>query len=341
MAQGSQKKVKVGIAMAAYRTADTIGAALDAILSQTLPPARVVVAIDGPDPDTEQVVRAYGPEVECLVLPRNTGGPGGPRNAAVSHLRKTGDVDAYCFLDADDVPYPHFLEVAVGLMIRHPACPIIYTGFDLWHPPEAIPTSGEPNGMVHEWTLDDYLEESGRKLLGFALIRSDRCLKIRGSGLPFDPELSRNQDYDLTVRLLAESPAVATDWHGGAYRIHPSSHSASGVHAWLSRLIATESLARDFRATDRRDLLGRIDRASGTALRRAARHLWIRRESGDRLMAIRLLLDDVRERRDFRSLAVLFTLGLGIDFKAAGLSSDDQRLLDTAEPVATTGGSTG
>ena len=58
-------------------------------------------------------------------------------------------------------------------------------------------------------------------------------------------------------------------------------------------------------------------------------------------MAIRLLLDDVRERRDFRSLAVLFTLGLGIDFKAAGLSSDDQRLLDTAEPVATTGGSTG
>ena len=43
-------KPTVGIAMAAYRAADTIGATLEALLAQSMPPARIVVAIDGPAP---------------------------------------------------------------------------------------------------------------------------------------------------------------------------------------------------------------------------------------------------------------------------------------------------
>ena len=322
----------IGIAMAAYQAADTIGATLRAILAQSRPPARTVVVIDGPDPDTEEVVRAFGPEIECLVLPQNTGGPGGPRNAAVTHLRASGDVDAYCFFDADDIPYPRFLEVATDLMIRHPECPIIYTGFDFWHPPEDPPTPEGSMGSVHPWTLEDYLEHSGLKLLSFSLIRSDSCRTVRASGLPFDPELRRNQDYDLTVRLLAEAPAMATDWRGAAYRILSTSHSASGVDAWLSRLLATESLGRYFNASDRRELVAMMDRSAGSALRRAARHLWVRGNAGDRRMALRLLLDDVVKRRDPRSMAVLLTLGLGVDVKAARMSARDHRKIGRSKP---------
>lgn len=321
-------KSTVGVAMAAYRAADTIGATLQALRDQTTPPDRVVVAIDGPDPDTEAVVRDFAPEVECLVLPSNTGGPGGPRNAAVTHLRNTGDVDAYCFLDADDIPYPRFIEVAVKIMELHPECPIAYTGFDFWHPPDPVPRAVDSMGDVHPWTLEDYLERSGEKLLSFALVRSNKCGNVRTSGLPFDPELSRNQDYDLTVRLLAESPGVSTTWRGAAYRIHPTSHSSSGVHAWLSRLLATESLERHFQASGRWQLVEKMDRQSGSALRRAARHLWCRRDPGDRRMAFRLLLDDVQQRRDPRSLAVMATLALGIDLKASRMSSVDHRQVD-------------
>lgn len=322
----------IGIAMAAYQAADTIGATLRAILAQSRPPARTVVVIDGPDPETEEVVRAFGPEIECLVLPHNTGGPGGPRNAAVTHLRASGDVDAYCFFDADDIPYPRFLEVATDLMVRHPECPIIYTGFDFWHPPEDLPTPEEAMGSVHPWTLEDYLEYSGAKLLSFSVIRSEACRTVRASGLPFDPELRRNQDYDLTVRLLADAAAVATDWRGAAYRIMSTSHSASGVDAWLSRLLATESLGRYFCAADRRELVSMVDRAAGSALRRAARHLWIRGNAGDRRAASRLLLDDVTKRRDPRSMAVLLTLGLGVDAKAARMSAGDHRQINSGKP---------
>ena len=323
-------KPTVGVAMAAYRAADTIGATLEALLAQSMPPARIVIAIDGPDPDTEAVVRSFEPEVECIVLPENTGGPGGPRNVAVTHIRKTGDVDAYCFLDADDIPYPRFLEVGIELLALHPDCPIIYLGFDLWYPGEAIPIPDESVGTVAPWMLDDYLERSGEKLLSFALIPSETCRHVRATGLPFDPNLRRNQDYDLTVRLLADSPALATSWRGAAYRIYPTSHSSSGVHAWLSRLLATELLGRDFRASGRFELAAKVDRAAGSALRRAARHLWIRRDPGDRWMAMRLLFDDILQRKDLRSLAVVITLGSGIDTKAARMSSSDHRKLDGA-----------
>ena len=332
MTEADRSKPTVGVAMAAYRAADTIAATLQALLEQSLPPDRIVVAIDGPDPGTEAVVRTFAPEVECLVLPRNTGGPGGPRNAAVTHLRRTGDVDAYCFLDADDVPYRRFIEVAADLMSLHPECPIVYTGFDLWHPPEAIPTSQDSPGTIRPWTLEDYLEKSGENLLSFALVRSDRCRSVRASGLPFDPELSRNQDYDFTVRLLADSAGLSTTWRGAAYRIYSTSHSASGVHAWLSRLLATESLGRYFRASDRMELAARLDRAAGSALRRAVRHLWIRDDPGDRSTAMRLLLDDVVQRRDWRSVAVAITLALGIDAKAARMSSSDHRKLEPTRP---------
>ena len=321
----------IGIAMAAYQAADTIGATLRAILAQSRPPARAVVVIDGADPDTEEVVRAFAPEIEYLVLPHNTGGPGGPRNAAVTHLRASGDVDAYCFFDADDIPYPRFLEVATDLMVRHPECPIIYTGFDFWHPPEDLPTPEAAVEGVHPWTLEDYLERSGEELLGFALVRSEACRTVRASGLPFDPELRRNQDYDLTVRLLADASAVATDWRGAAYRILSTSHSASGVDAWLSRLLATESLGRHFRGSDRRELVAMMDRSAGSALRRAARHLWIRGNAGDRRVALRLLLDDVVKRRDPRSMAVLLTLGLGVDVKAARMSVGDHRRIGSVK----------
>ena len=328
MMEIERSKPTVGVAMAAHRAADTIGKTLQALLDQTVPPNRIVVAIDGPDPDTEAVVRTFEPEVECIVMPVNTGGPGGPRNVAVRHIQNTGDVDAYCFMDADDIPYPKFLEVGVELMALHPECPIIYLGFDLWHPPEPIPSPDDSVGTVHSWTLDDYLERSGSELLGFALIRSEKCRNARSSGVPFDPALTRNQDYDLTVRLLADSPAVATTWRGAAYRIYPTSHSSSGVHAWLSRLLATELLGRDFRASGRWELVAKVDRAAGSALRRAARHLWIRHTQGDRWMAMRLLFDDILQRKDLRSLAVMITLGLGIDRKAARMSSRDHRQLD-------------
>lgn len=315
----------VGVVIAAFRAADTIAMTLRALRSQSLPPVRIVVAIDGPDPETEAAVRAFEPAVECIVLPRNTGGPGGPRNAAVSHLQATGDVDFYCIFDADDVPHPRFIEVAVEALSRHPECPIVFTGFDFWHPPDPVPTPDDSSGSFHAWTLDDYLERPGRYLLGFSLVRSAACRDIRADGRLFDAELRRNQDFDLVVRMLADSPAVATTWRGAAYRIHATSHSASGVDAWSSRLLATESLRRDFQAAGRGDLARVMDRMAGSALRRTARHLWVRDAIGDRRAATRLLLDDILQRRDFRSLAVMMTLAFGVDAKAAGMSSEDHR----------------
>lgn len=57
-----------------------------------------------------------------------------------------------------------------------------------------------------------------------------------------------------------------------------------------------------------------------------------RGDTGDRFAASRLLLDDVTNRRDPRSMAVLLALGLGLERKAARMSARDHRQIAPGMP---------
>lgn len=70
--------------------------ALDSIRRQTLEDREIVVVVNGPDPETEQVLCALGPEVRTTVLDDNYG-VGGGRNAGIALAR--GEI--LFFLDDD------------------------------------------------------------------------------------------------------------------------------------------------------------------------------------------------------------------------------------------------
>ena len=175
--------------------------------------------------------------------------------------------------------------------------------------------------QVESFELDDYLGATGDCLMGFAVLPIRSCRGIRESGLPFDPEVRCNEDYEAFVRLLVDRPAIRCPWRSGAYRIHESGHSSDGVRAWLSRLVAVETLIREgvaFEPDLRHAMLG-------GAIRQAARHLWARDESGDRATAARLLSDDTFGRRDAKSLLQLLGCVTGLDSRTRRSPQGDQR----------------
>lgn len=86
--------------------------AVASALDQTLPPAEIVVAMDGSTDDTEAVVtRRFGPRVR--VVSQEWRGPAATRNLGIRAARH----DIIAFLDSDDVWVPEKLEIQLPTLI--------------------------------------------------------------------------------------------------------------------------------------------------------------------------------------------------------------------------------
>lgn len=316
MKVSSGHKLSIGVVIPAYRNGSTIGETLDAVAAQTRPAESVMVVVDGPDPETESVVRAHGSKVDLFVLPSNTGGPATPRNAGLVRLLQEHAVDAVWFLDADDLPDPRFLAGMSGIMAGRPEVDLVGARFTKWRCGEERP-SGDPcdptDAVVGSIDLDSYLGSTGSLLPSFTLVRTRALRSLRDSGLPFDPDFPNNQDYEMFIRMLDQRPGVRLEWSGGGYRLHPAGISAAGARAWLCRMTVDKDLRDWFDRSGRRAMAARFATASSAALRTAARHLWRRNRIGDRAFAIRLLASDVVEERSLKSLLLMALMPFGLD----------------------------
>ncbi len=95
--------------------------ALDSIRCQTLKDREVVVVVNGPDPETEQVLCALGPEVRTTVLDDNYG-VGGGRNAGIALARG----EFLFFLDDDaELLDPDAAERALEHFERDPDVSVV------------------------------------------------------------------------------------------------------------------------------------------------------------------------------------------------------------------------
>ena len=306
---------------------------LDAVKDQIAQPRVVILVIDGPDPDIEAVARNHASELEILVLPRNTGGPATPRNEGAAFLVAKHDVDAIWFLDADDIPHPRFLEVVSQAMEKNPEADLVCTGFSLWQQNTERPSLDDKaldEGDSMTIDLDWYLGQTGSMLPSFTVVRTRSFSSIRQSGAPFEPAYRNNQDYDMFVRILHLQRGIRIDWQGGDYRLHPEAISAQGSEAWMCRASVNRDLKDWFQEQGADELAKRMVMDEGSAIRKAARHLWRRARPGDRHTAIRLLVEDIQEHRTIHSLVLLLLMPLGLDAKARRIPQDG----DTRQAVA-------
>src|SRR6478735_3814841 len=111
---GTLAKNDVTVVIPMYNAAATIQRALDSVLAQTTPPARIVVVDDcSTDDSAEAVRRMYATTVELVATPVN-GGIAVARNRGA----REATTEWLAFLDADDWWQPPFLERTLAAIDR-------------------------------------------------------------------------------------------------------------------------------------------------------------------------------------------------------------------------------
>lgn len=116
----SDPKPLVSIVVPAYNRADTIGATLDSITSQTGWPFEIIVIDDGSSDDTAAIARRHGPQARVIVQPNQR------RSAARNNGAKVANGEFLYFFDSDDLMEPGAIARLAGCLASHPDAAVAY-----------------------------------------------------------------------------------------------------------------------------------------------------------------------------------------------------------------------
>jgi teichuronic acid biosynthesis glycosyltransferase TuaG len=216
----------VTVIVPAFNSAAWLTQTLDAIRAQSFENWEAIVADDASTDDTPRIVQAYcelDARFRYLRMPANTGGPAGPRNAALAQA--TTHWVAFC--DADDLWHPRKLALQLEVASSR-ASDLVCSAIQDFK--ESAPDTGSladghgkalPSSRVGLWRL------LGKNVIPGSTVLCRRDAIADAGGFDTSPQLVAVEDYDLWIRLL-ERGAVATkiDTPLVAYRRLPGSLSS-------------------------------------------------------------------------------------------------------------------
>lgn len=236
----------VTVIIPAYRAAQTIGRAIDSLLSQTRPPQEILVIDDGSPEDLASALTAYGERVRLHRQPN--GGAASARNRGIELA--TGELIA--FLDADDYWEPHKLEHQLALLARHPEVGLVASHSYQEPPGQPRYTYSVLPSRYHDRVLSgrgaETVEVARRIWTSTVVVRRSVLGELR-----FDTSLVTAEDVDLWIRLVLTAPV---------YLI--SEPLATGV-------LTAGSLSRSDVSADARNMIAVIHRHAGVLGRAGVR----------------------------------------------------------------------
>ena len=214
-----------------HGAAPYLGAALDALLSQSAPLDQIVVVDDGsPEPlvlDARHAGRC------TLVRREDRGGPAAAREAGLA----ASEADLVAFADADDRWLPGKLAAQLEALAAHPEAALCF-GRAVIVGPDGTPT-GEaweelPAGVHEPGALGPLLYERNPIPASSVVMRRDALVAAGGFAAP----AALGSDWDLWLRLLRRGERFVYEPRAAIeYRRH-----AGGVTADVA-LLAESSLA--------------------------------------------------------------------------------------------------
>lgn len=179
----------VTVVIAHYNSTRTIGETISSVLTQTTPPAEIVVVDDGSSPaERTRLMELLPPAVRLVDTPRNIG-VGGARQVGTDAASRPW----LAYLDADDAWLPTKLERQLDFVDQHPELDGAHCGTIVWR-----------NGV----DTDRYVSKPSRLTLGGVcrmdnilasafLIRRDALLHVGG----WSSQRLTLDDWDLCFRM--------------------------------------------------------------------------------------------------------------------------------------------
>jgi hypothetical protein len=224
------------IVIAAWNAAHLVGEAVASALTQTLPPAEVIVCDDESEDDIAGALRPFGDRVRLIRI--SHGGEGAAKNAAV----RAASAEFVAILDADDVYLPGRLEALSGLVGSRPELDVVTTNAYLELDGDTIGTY-YPVVSTFGFPDDDQalgIIEDSSAIFGAAGVRRERLLAAGG----FAVDMRTAADWELWLRLaLGGSRFGLVDEPLAAYRLQPGSLTADKATEWRGCVDALERVS--------------------------------------------------------------------------------------------------
>lgn len=224
----------VSVVVPVYNNRTTVADAVRSVFAQTAVPAEVLVVDDGStDGSAEVVEQEFGGRV--LVIRQPNGGPSRARNTGIDAASQP----LVAFLDADDVWHPRKLEVQYAVLTRDGDVGVVAA--DWVRRPEEWP--GPPSAWVEEPVSYQDILVLNRFQTSTVLARTKLVRAVGG----FDPAVDGAEDWDLWVRLAAQSKVVKIAWPLVVYRDVATGYSKDvwRVYVTMQKLLEKQrSVAR-------------------------------------------------------------------------------------------------
>lgn len=193
------EQVSIDVVIPVFNGGKFIVQALDSVVRQTYPPAKIIVIDDGSTDNTRELVTSFKSDVPIEYVWKDNGGPSSARNAGIG--RCTGNYVA--FLDADDAWIPEKLaeQVRVFHESDNSNLGVVYCKYGI------IDEVGIPTDEHYVFELDPSIRGkifrgllAGNKICGSCsgVLVKKECLDRVGF---FDESLCNCEDWDLWLRL--------------------------------------------------------------------------------------------------------------------------------------------
>jgi len=186
---------RITVVVPVFNRHQTIGRAIDSILSQSYAPERIIVVDDASTDKTPGMLKSYGDKLTCLSLPRNSG-PSRARNEGIKHAK----AEWIAFLDSDDSWEKDKLKNQIAYLNKYPF-------YQILQPEEVWIRNGKrvnpckhhkkPEGWIWEPSLERCLVSPSGVLVKRSLLER--------YGL-FDESLPVCEDYDLWLKISRHHP---------------------------------------------------------------------------------------------------------------------------------------
>jgi GT2 family glycosyltransferase len=209
---------RVSVVIPTYNRADLLPAAIESVLEQTFADLEVIVADDGSEDETAELVRGHADPRVTFVPLAHSGSLGAVRNAGIGHAR--GELIA--FLDSDDLWREDKLRRQVAVLDERPDVALASTNA------EVIDGNGADLGRTYLGdsqepavsSLDSLLADNF-VIVSTAVVR--RSILERVGRFAEEPLLRGVEDYDLWLRVAAVSEVVYLPEPLALYREHDAS----------------------------------------------------------------------------------------------------------------------
>lgn len=207
----------------------TLVATLASLRAQTTPSWRAIIIDDGSTDGTARVAESVS-DFRIRLQHGPAAGVAAARNRAFA----ASSADLVCFLDADDVIAPRFIEAMTAGLGQADviACAYAYAGPGL-----------EPSGWIITPGPDDHLPARLAELnpfsIGALVFRRETLARL---GQPLFPTDSHHEDWELLLRLAS----TRARWAGVVaeplftYRLRPDSRTTDLRAMWLGGLSVIE-----------------------------------------------------------------------------------------------------